>query len=76
MHTVAPVVSDSATPWTVALQAPLWDSPGKDTGVSRHALLQGIFPIPGSNRDRTGISYVSCFGRRVLGTLAPLGGPV
>ena len=25
------------------------DSPGKDTGVSCHALLQGIFPIQGSN---------------------------
>ena len=21
-----------------------WDSPGKNTGVSHHALLQGIFP--------------------------------
>ena len=26
-----------------------WDSPGKDTGVGRHAFLQGIFPIQGSN---------------------------
>ena len=26
-----------------------WDSPGKDTGVARHALLQGIFPTQGSN---------------------------
>ena len=32
------------TPWTVAPQAPLlWDSPGKNTGVGCHALLQGIF---------------------------------
>ena len=44
------VVSDSATPWTVAHQAPL------STGFSRqesrvgwHALLQGIFPTQGSN---------------------------
>jgi len=25
------------------------DSPGKNTGVRCHALLQGIFPTPGSN---------------------------
>ena len=25
------------------------DSPGKNTGVGCHALLQGIFPTPGSN---------------------------
>ena len=39
-----------ATLWTVAHQAPcLWDSPGKNTGVGCHALLQGIFLIQGSN---------------------------
>ena len=27
----------------------LGDSPGKNTGVSCHALLQGIFPTQGSN---------------------------
>ena len=26
-----------------------WDSPDKNTGVDRHALLQGIFPTQGSN---------------------------
>ena len=26
-----------------------WDSPGKNTGVGCHALLQGIFPTQGSN---------------------------
>ena len=26
-----------------------WDSPGKNTGVGCHSLLQGIFPSPGSN---------------------------
>ena len=26
-----------------------WDSPGKNTGVGCHALLQGIFPTRGSN---------------------------
>ena len=37
------VVSDSATPWTVAHQAPLcpWNVPGKNTGVGCHFLLQG-----------------------------------
>ena len=34
------------TSWTVAHQAPLsmGNSPGKNTGVGFHALLQGIFP--------------------------------
>ena len=43
-------MSDSVTTWTVAarLLCP-WDSPGKNTGVSCHALLQGVFPTPGSN---------------------------
>ena len=36
-----------ATPWTVAQQAPLWNSPGKNTGVGCHFLLQGIFPTQG-----------------------------
>ena len=36
-----------ATTWTVALCP--WDSPGKNTEVDYHALLQGIFPIKGSN---------------------------
>ena len=33
--------------WTVAHQAPPWDSPGKNTGVGCHALLQGIFLTQG-----------------------------
>ena len=38
-------------PWTVTHQAPLcpWDSPGKNTGVGCHFLLQGIFLTQGSN---------------------------
>ena len=38
------------TIWTVScrLLCP-WDSPGKNTGVDCHALLQGIFPTQGSN---------------------------
>ena len=38
--------------WPAARQARLfcpWDSPGKNTGVGCHALLQGIFPNQGSN---------------------------
>ena len=38
------------TPWTAAHQAPLsMDSPGKNTGVDCHAILQGIFLTQGSN---------------------------
>ena len=32
-----------ATPRTGPRQAPPWDSPGKNTGVGYHVLLQGIF---------------------------------
>ena len=40
----------SATPWTVAYQAPHpWDFPGKNTGVGCHFLLQEIFPTQGLN---------------------------
>ena len=44
------VMFDSVTPWTAAFQAPLsMDSPGKNTGVGCHFLLQGIFPTQGLN---------------------------
>ena len=38
------------TPWTITLRhlCP-WNFPSKNTGVSCHALLQGIFPTQGSN---------------------------
>ena len=43
-------MSNSATPWTVACWLfCLWDSPGQNTGVGSHSLLQGIFPTQGSN---------------------------
>ena len=44
-------MSHSETLWTVAHQAPLypWDSPGNNTRVGCHALLQGIFLTQGSN---------------------------
>ena len=36
------------TLWTVARQASLaWNSPGKNTGVGYHSLLQGSLPDPG-----------------------------
>ena len=49
-----------ATPWTAAarLLCP-WDSPGKNTGVSCHFLLQGLFPTQGS-------AWVSCIAGRLL----------
>ena len=39
------------TPWTIYPARILcpWNSPGKNPGVSFHALLQGIFPTQGSN---------------------------
>ena len=45
------VVSDSLRPCGLhpaRLLCP-WDSPGKNTGVGCHFLLQGIFPTQGSN---------------------------
>ena len=46
------VVSDSETLWTIVCHVLyLWDSPGKNTGLSKHSLLQGTFPTrikPGS----------------------------
>ena len=43
-------VSDSLRPHGLELATLLcpWDSPGKNTGVGCHALLQGIFPTQGS----------------------------
>ena len=44
------VVSDSATPWTIAHQARFlcpWNSPGMNTGVGCHFVLQGIFLTQG-----------------------------
>ena len=40
-----------------------WDSPGKNTGLGFHALLQGIFPTQASNRH---LLHLSCIGRWVL----------
>ena len=37
-----------------------WDSPGKNTGVSCHSLLQGIFPTQGSKLGQSalGVDYL------------------
>ena len=44
------VVSNSATPWPVALQALCpWNFPDKNTRVDCHFLLQAIFLTQGSN---------------------------
>ena len=51
------------TSWAVACQAPLSvGSPGKDTGVGCHSLLQGIFPTQGSNPTL----LCSSIGRQIL----------
>ena len=34
-----------------------WDSPGKNTGVGCHALLQGVFPTQGSNPSALCLLY-------------------
>ena len=52
-------VSDSVRPhglWPTRLLCP-WDSPGKNTGVGCHALLQGIFPTQGSNPCLLGLLH-------------------
>ena len=49
---VASVVSDSLRPYGQLLPTRLicsWDSPGKNTAVGSHSLLQGIFPTQGLN---------------------------
>ena len=43
------VMSDSATPWTVAGLLCPWDFPGRKARVGCYFLLQGIFPTQGSN---------------------------
>ena len=50
------VVSDSVTTWIIAHQGfVLGDSPGKNTGVGCHALLQGIYPT----QDWTQVSHIA-----------------
>ena len=58
---VPTVVPDSFRPYGLYPARLLcsWDSPGKNTGVGCHFLLQGIF----LSRDQT---RVSCIGRQIL----------
>jgi len=58
-------MSDSLQPhalWPTGLLCP-WDSPGKNTGVGCHFLLQGIFLTQGS---KTSVSCTSYTGRQTL----------
>ena len=58
---------DSMDLWPARLLHP-WDSPGKNTGVGGHFLLQGIFLTQGSN---TGLPRC----RRILYHLSHQGSP-
>ena len=54
MKVSLPVVADSSWPHGLLQLARLlcpWDSPGRNTGVGCHSLLQGIFPTQWSNPD-------------------------
>ena len=56
-------LSDSLRPMHSSPQVPLsMDSPGKNTSVGCHVLLQEIFLTQGSNQ----LSHVSCIGRQFL----------
>ena len=59
------VVSDSLQLYRLepARLLPPWGSPGKNTGVGCHFLLQGIFPTQGSNLH---LQQVSCTGKWIL----------
>ena len=48
LYTVVSVIQSYPTLCNTRLLC-LWDSPGKNTGVGSHSLLQGIFPIQGLN---------------------------
>ena len=58
-------------PYPARLLCP-WDSPGKNTGVGCHVLLQGS----SQPRDQTHISHVSCIYRWVLYHQCHLGSPM
>ena len=64
---VTPVVSDSLQPhglYPARLFCP-WDFPGKNTGVSCHFLLQGIFPTQELNPGLLQAYSVRCLQLRV-----------
>ena len=47
-----------------------WDSPGKNTGVDCHSLLQGIFPTQGSNPGLLHCRYQVCGTNNILKELS------
>ena len=72
---VASVVSSSLRPHGLELTRLLrpWDSPGTNTGVGCHFLLQGLFPTQGSNPNLlspalAGRFFTTCATWEVLGT--------
>ena len=58
-----------ATPWTVARQALLWDSPHKNTGVGRHALLAGMEGVAGISLTQGSNLHLLCFLQWQAGSL-------
>ena len=58
----------SLSPLGTTLTLCPWDSPGKNTGMGCHALLQGIFPTQGSN-----LCFLCC--RQILYCLSYQGSP-
>ena len=69
VHFSGSVVSDSLQPHGLQHSRPLcpWDSPGKNTGVGCHALLQGIF----KPRNQNHVSCVSCITGGLFTTEPP-----
>ena len=67
---ICSVVSNSLWPYRLQPARLLcaWDSPGKNTGVGCHALLQGIFPD-----QRLNLSLLHC--RQILYHLSHQGSP-
>ena len=62
------VVSDSLQShgWQPARLLCPWDSPGKNTGVGCHALIQGIFPAQGSNSGLPRCRQIHQGSQRIL----------
>ena len=63
-----PTLSDPMDTWSVSCQAPLsfGDSPGKNTGMGCHALLQGNLPNPGIE-PRSPAMWADCLPSEALG---------
>ena len=76
---VASVVSDSLQPYGLYSPPGALDSPGKNTGVGCHVLLQGIFLTQGLNLrllwDWICVFYVSLIGRWLLYQQQHMGSP-